>query len=71
MMSRHNRIHDEFCRCDRCKPGRPPTFDLYDALDQPVYPIHPATRLALDRASLGGLGMVAVLALCLSWAGLA
>lgn len=69
MMPHHNSIHDQFCRCRDCKPPRQPDGLLFDAIGQQVSPIDKRAVIARDRAALGALGLIAVLALCLRMAG--
>lgn len=70
-MMPYNSIHDQFCRCRDCKPPRLPDGFLTDAIGQQVSPTDKRVQTARDRATLGALGLVAVLALCLRMAGLA
>lgn len=70
-MMPHNSIHDQFCRCRDCKPPRLPDGFLTDAIGQQVSPTDKRGEKARDRAAMGAAGLVAVLALCLRWAGLA
>jgi hypothetical protein len=71
MMPYDTPIHDHFCRCRACKPPRLPDGRLRDAIGQQVSPVDPRSEMARDRAAMGAAGLVAVLALCLRWAGLA
>lgn len=71
MMPHDNSIHDQLCRCRGCKPPRLPDGNLYDAIGQQVSRPDPRAEIARDRAAMGAAGLVAVLALCLRWAGLA
>jgi len=69
MMPHVNPIHDQFCRCRDCKPPRLPDGQLYDAIGQQVSPIDSRAEIARDRLAMGAMGLVAVLALGLHWAG--
>jgi hypothetical protein len=75
MMPHVNSIHDEFCRCRDCKPPKLPDRDLHDAIGQPLWQlqsqIDPRAEIARDRLAMGAMGLVAVVALGLHWAGLA
>lgn len=71
MMPHVNPIHDQFCRCRACKPPRKPDGQLYDAIGQQVSPRDSRAEIARDRIAMGAAGLVAVLALCLRWAGVA
>lgn len=71
MMPHDNSIHDQLCRCRSCKPPRRPDGMLHDAIGQQVSPRDPRSNIARDRAFMGAAGLVAVLSLCLRWAGLA